>query len=115
MLQRKGAEPYEYMNEKEEFYVNLNIEDITDAGYMHTKIVWKDFEIKKICEYHDLYLKSDTLLLADVFRNFKKMCVKIYHLDSAKFLSALKKTDVTSELLTNIDMLLMVEKGIIGG
>ena len=50
--------------------------------------VWKNFEIKNLGEYHDLYLKSDTLLLADVFKNSRRMCLKIYHLDSDKFLSA---------------------------
>ena len=87
------------------------------------KRVFKDFEIKNLGEYHDLYLKSDTLLLADVFENFSKMCLNIYQLDPAKFLSApglawqaaLKKTVVKLELLTDIDMLLMVEKGIRGG
>ena len=74
--------------EKEEFYSNLNIEDITDADYIHAKKVCKDFEIKNLGEYHDFYLKSDTLLLADVFENFRKMCLKIYHLDPIKFLSA---------------------------
>ena len=87
------------------------------------KRVFKDFEIKNLGEYHDLYLKSDTLLLADVFENFSKMCLNIYQLDPAKFLpapglawqAALKKTVVKLELLTDIDMLLMVEKGIRGG
>ena len=74
------------LSEKEEFYSNLNLEDITDADYMHAKRVCKEFEIKKLREYHDLYLKSDTLLLADVFENFRKMCLKIYHLDPLKFL-----------------------------
>ena len=74
------------LSEKEEFYSNLNLEDITDADYMYAKRVCKEFEIKKLCEYHDLYLKSDTLLLADVFENFRKMCLKIYHLDPLKFL-----------------------------
>ena len=64
------------------------MEDITDADYMHAKRVCKDFEIKNLGEYHDLYLKSDTLPLA-VFKNFRKMCLKIYHLDPVKFLSAL--------------------------
>ena len=61
------------------------MEDITDADYAHTKRVCKDFEIKKIRKYLDLYVQSDTLLLADVFRN---MCLKIYTLSRAKFLSA---------------------------
>ena len=64
------------------------MEDITDADCMHAKKICKDFEIKHLGEYHDLYLKSDTLLLADVFENFKKICLKIYHLDPVKFLSA---------------------------
>ena len=70
-------------------------------------------------EYHDLYFKNDTLLLADVFENFREMCLEIYQLDPGKFLSApglawqvaFKKTKVELELLTDIDMLLMVEKG----
>ena len=70
-----------------------------------------------------MYLKIDTLILADVFENFRKTCLKIYQLDPAKFLSApglawqaaLKNTEVKLELLTDIDMLLMAEKGISGG
>ena len=131
---RKGVYPYEYMDDlqkfneislskKEDFYSHLNMEDITDADYVHTKRVCKDFEIKNLGEYHDLYVQSNTLLLADVFENFRNMCLKIYELDPAKFLSApglawqaaLKKTKVKLDLLTDIDMLLMVEKGIRGG
>ena len=55
---------------------------------MHAKRVCKDFEIKYLGEYYDLYLTSDTLLLADVFKNFRKICLKVYHLDPVKFLSA---------------------------
>ena len=99
------------------------MEDITDADYAHAKRVCKDFEIKNLGEYHDLYVQSNTLLLADVFENFRNMCLEIYELDPAKFLSApglawqaaLKKTKVKLDLLTDIDMLLMVEKGIRGG
>ena len=94
------------------------MEDITDADYVHTKRVCEDFEIKHLGEYHDLCLKSDTLLLADVFENFRKMYLKVYELYPAKFLlapglaweAALKKTEVKLELLAEIDMLLMVEK-----
>ena len=72
---------------------------------MHAKRVCKDFGIENLGEYHDLYLKSDTLLLP-VFENFRKMCLKIYHLDPAQFLSApaiawqavLKKLKVKSKL-----------------
>ena len=90
------------------------MDDITDADYMHAKRVCKDFEIKNLGEYHDLYHKSDILLLVHVFENVRKMCVKIYHLDPIKFLSTpglawqavLKKTEVKLELLTDIDILL---------
>ena len=64
------------------------MEDITDADYMHAKRVCKDFEIKNLGEYHDLYLKRDTLFLADVSKNFRKMYLKFYYLDLLKFLSA---------------------------
>ena len=67
--------------EKEEFYSNLKVEDNTDADYIHVKRVCKDLEIKNLGEYHDLYLKSDTLLLADVFKNVRKICFIINHLD----------------------------------
>ena len=97
MLLRKAFYPHEYIDdwkkfneatlpEKEEFYSKLNMEEITNADYIHGKRVCKDFEIKDLGEYHDLYLKSDTLLLADVFQNFWKMCLKIYQLDPAIFL-----------------------------
>ena len=109
--------------EKENFYGNLNMEDVTDADYMDTKRVCKDFEIKDLGEYHDLYLNRDTSRLVDVFENFRKTCLKIYNLDRVKFLlvlglaqqAALKKTEVKLKLLTCIDMLLIVEKGIRGG
>ena len=95
--------------EKEEFYSNLNMEDITDADYMHGKRVCRDFEIKNVGEYQDLYLKSDTLFLANVFENIRKICLKIYHLDAVIFLSApglawqaaLKETEVKLKLLTD--------------
>ena len=82
-----------YFNEttlpaKKQFFTNLNVEDITDANHIDTKRVWEDFEIKKLGEYHDFYLKIDRLLLADVFENFRKMCLKIYHLDPIKIFSA---------------------------
>ena len=131
---RKGIYPYEYMDSwerfdetllpvKEVFYTKLNIKGISDKDYAHGQKVWEVFEIKNLDEYHDLYVQCDTLLLADVFENFRDKCIKIYELDPAHFLSApglawqacLKKTKVKLELLTDIDMLLMVEKGIKGG
>ena len=108
---------------KENLYSHLNMEDITDADYANTKRVCKDFEIKNLGEYHNLYYQSNSLLLADVFENFRNLCINIYELDPAKFLSAsrlawqaaLKKTEVNLNLLTDTNMLLMVEKGIRGG
>ena len=108
--------------DKKDFYSELNLEDITNENYDHAQKVWEVFEIKNLGEYNDLYVQSDTLLLADVFENLIDTCVEIYELDPAHFLSApglawqacLKKTKVELELLTDIDMLLMVEKGIRG-
>ena len=108
--------------EKEDFCSHLNMEDITNAYYTHTKKVCKDFEIKDSGEYYDLYVQSNTLLLADIFENFRIMRLKMYELVPAKFLSApglawqaaLKKKKVKLDLLTDIDMLLMAEKNIRG-
>ena len=74
--------------EKEDFYSYLNMEDIANADYAYAKRVCKNFEIKYLGEYHHLYVQSDTSLLADVFENFRYMCLEIYELYPAKFLSA---------------------------
>ena len=74
--------------QKIDFYGHLNMEDTTDADDPHTKRNYKDFEIKNLRKYHDFYVQSDTLSLADVFGNFINMCLKIYELEPAKFLSA---------------------------
>ena len=99
------------------------MEDITDVDYRHGKTVFEDLINKNLGDYHDLYFQSDTLFLADVFENIRNTCIKVYELDPAHFLSApglawqicLKKTEVKLELLTDVDILLMVEKGIRGG
>ena len=99
LLLRKDVYPYEYMDdwekfnktslpEKEDFYSHINIEDITDADYTHVKRVCIGFEIKNLGEYCDLYVHSNTVLLADVFESFRNMCLEIYELDPSKFLSA---------------------------
>ena len=83
------------------------MEDITDVDYMHVERDCKDFEIKNLDKYHDLYFESDTLLLTDVFKNFRKLCLKIYHVDPAKFHSApglawqaaLEKTEAKLEFI----------------
>ena len=130
LLLRKGVYPYEYMDswkrfkeeslpDKESFYSELNKEHITDEDYAHAQKVWNTLNIQNLGEYHDLYVQSDTALLADVFENFSDTCLEIYGLDPAYFLSApgsarqacFKKTEVELELLTDNDMLLMFEKG----
>ena len=131
---RKGVYPSEYMDSweifnetslpsKKDFYNKLNIEDIDDIDYRHGNNVFKGFKLDNLGDYLDLYVKSDTLLLADVFENFRDMCIKAYELDPAHFLSlpglawqtCLKKTYIELELLTDYDMLLMVEEEIRGG
>ena len=91
--------PYEYMDDwvklletllpkTKDFYSDLNMEDITDADYAQAKWVCKDFDLRNLREYHDLYVEIDTLLLADVFEKFRNMCTNIYEIDPKKLLSA---------------------------
>ena len=98
LLLRKGVYPYEYMDNwekfnetslpsEESFYSNLNMEDIDDRDYRHGNNVFNKFKLNNLGDYHDLYRQSDTLLLADVFENFRDMCLKEYELDPAHFLS----------------------------
>ena len=114
LLLRKGSYLYEHMDEWEKFdettLSNVNMEDITDVDCMHGKRVCKDFEIKNLGEHYDLYFKSNTLLLGDIFENVRKMCLIIYELDPVKFLSAPGLVWQAAD----IDMLLIVEKGIRG-
>ena len=108
--------------EKQNFYSYLNTEAITDADYTHTNRVCKGFETKTLAEYYNLYVQSNTLLLADVFENFQNMHVEIDGLEPARFLTApvlawqgaLKKAKVKLDLLIDIDMFFMVEKSIRG-
>ena len=75
----------QYLKKEKYFYSQFSMEDITDADYAHAKRVSKDSEIKHLREYHDLYVQSDTLLLADVFKNFRIMSVYVYDLDRTNF------------------------------
>ena len=108
---------------KEDFYSNLNMENIDDIDYRHGNNIFKRFKLENLGDYYDLFVQSDILLLADVFENFRDMCLKEDELDPAHFLSllglawqaCLKKTNIELELLTDYDMLLMVEEGIRGG
>ena len=103
-------------------YSNLTLENISETDYAHTNNVFKKININNLGEYHDLYVISDTLLLADIFENFRQSCLKNYELDPAHFVSlpglawqaCLEKANVELELLTDYDMLLMVEEGIRG-
>ena len=134
MLLRKDVYPYEYMDSwerfdetaippKKYFYSNLNLEDVSNKDYAHAQKFWDVFAIKFLGEYHNLYVQTDTLLLADIYENFRNICLDIYELDPVYFVSApglawqacLKKTGVKLELLTDYDMILMTEKGIRGG
>ena len=134
LLKRKGVYPYEYMDSlerlmenklppKKSFYSRLTGEGISVEDYQHGLKVWKEFEIKTMKDYLELYNETDVLLLADVFENFRTICLENYKLDPAHYFTtpglswdaALKVTGINLELLSDIDMLLMVEKGIRGG
>ena len=134
LLTRKGVYPYDYVSSldklsetqlppKEEFYSQLYDEDISDDDYQHAIKVWNTFKCKTIRDYQDLYLKSDVLLLADVFENFRKTCLKHYQLDPIHYYTSpglawdacLKETGQQLELLSDYDMLMMFERGIRGG
>ena len=130
---RKGVCPYEYMDnrdrfnkvslsEKEVFYSELNREDISNEDYIQSQEVFEKLKLKNLGEYYDPYLRSDALLLNDVFENSRSMCLEIYELDLAKLISAqslawqaaFKKTQVKLDLITDIDMLLTIKKSITG-
>ena len=134
LLLRKGAYPYEYMDDwdrfneeklpnKSDFYSSLNMEDISEIHYRHALKVFNNFNIKNLGEDHDLYVHCDTILLEDVFESFRNLCLNTYKLDPAYFLSlprlawqaCLKHSGIRLELISDIDMLLMFEKGIRGG
>ena len=108
---------------KDQFYSILNDQHITNDEYDHAKKVWKTFKIKTMVEYHDLYLGSDVLLLADVFESFRKTCLQYYKLDSCHYFMSpglswdamLKMTNIKLELMTDIDMFQFIEKGMRGG
>ncbi|KYN11002.1 hypothetical protein ALC57_16854 [Trachymyrmex cornetzi] len=134
LLTRKGVFPYEYidcsekLNElrlpsRESFYSSLTDSTVSESDYAHAVNVWQRFSIQTLGEYSDLYLKIDVLLLADVFENFRESCITSYGLDPAYYYTLpgftwdamLKHTRVKFELLTDIDMVMFIERGIRGG
>ena len=134
LLTEKGVYPYDYMNafdkfndeqlpSKEQFYSRLTEEGITNDDYTKAKQIWKHFDIKNMGEYHDLYLKTDVLLLTDVFENFRDMCLSYYGLDPVyyytlpnfAFDAMLKLTGIEIDLVYNQEMYEMIEAGLRGG
>ena len=134
LVSQKGVYPYEFMDgfgkfekkqlpKKAAFFSRLNQEKVTDENYQRAQKVWEEFSIENMGEFHDLYLKTDVLLLADVMESFRKLCEKNYELDPAHFFTTpglawdamLKMSGVELELLKDVDQVLMIEKGIRGG
>ena len=134
LIKQKGFYPYEYMDTEEKFkntklpprkafYSKLSGRGISEKDYKHAWNVWHTFKMKTFKDYHELYNETDVLLLADVFENFRDLCLKVYGLDPVYYYTApglawdacLKMTNIKLELLSHPDMLLMFEKGIRGG
>ena len=134
LLTDKGVYPYDYFTffdkfrdrqlpPKEAFYSNLTKEHISDEDYERAKKIWEHFGIRNLGQYHDLYLKTDVLLLTDVFENFRDLCLEYYGLDPAHYFTLpnfawdamLLKTGVELEPLTDQEMYEMIERGLRGG
>ncbi len=134
LIRKKGVYPYDYTDSHEKFtekklpskkcfFNKLYNCHITDEQYNHALNVWKTFECHNLGEYSDLYLKSDVLILADIFENFRDVCLKTYDLDPAHYYTVpglswdamLKYTKIELQLLTDIDMINFIMKGIRGG
>ena len=134
LIKQKGFYPYEYMDTEEKFnepnpppqkvfFSKLTGKGISNKNYSHVLNVWNSFNMETMKDYHKLYNETDVLLLADVFENFRNLCLKIYGLDPVYYYTApglawdacLKMTNINLELLSDPNMLLMFEKGIRGG
>ena len=127
LMKQKGVYPYDYMSNfdkfnetqlpsKDDFFSKMNNTHITDDEYKHAQNVWNKFHLKTMGDYHDLYLISDVLLLADVFENFRKTCLEYYRLDPCHYFTSpglswdamLKMTEVQLELITDVTYLLIL-------
>ncbi|XP_050518973.1 uncharacterized protein LOC126893074 [Diabrotica virgifera virgifera] len=134
LVRHKGVFPYSYMDgfdrlkektlpPKENFYNNLTNKHISDEDYARAIDVWNTFDCKSLSDYAMVYLVSDVLLLADVFENFRKICHKEYNLDPCHYITApalswdamLRYTEIELELLTDVDMVHFLKKGVRGG
>ena len=134
LIKRKGVFPYDHLDSiqkfdesrlplKDAFFNRLNNKAISEEDYMHADVVWRTFQCQTLRDYHDIYLKSDVLLLADVFEKFRSTCLNHYQLDPAHFFTApglawqaaLKITGVKLELLQDIDQHNFITAGIRGG
>jgi hypothetical protein len=134
LLTRKGIYPYEWFDDedkfnyeglptKEEFYSKLSQCGPNDEDYKHACNVYKELNCEKFKDYHDAYLRTDVLLLADVFENFRQTCYKCYGLDPANYVSCpglawdamLLKTGIKLELITDLEILDMIERQKRGG
>ena len=130
LMTPKGIYPYDYIDSferfnetqlgsKDDFFSQLTQDAIIEEQYCHTTKVWGTFNLQTMGDYHDLYLKSDILLLADVFKNFRSTCLQYYKLDPSHYYTSpglswdamLKLTDIKLELMTDIDMFQFREKG----
>ena len=129
-MSQKGVYPYDYMDcfeklnltelpTKDEFFSVLDDQHITNREYHHARQVWETFNLKNMGEYHDLYLKCDVLLLADVFESFRKTCLQYYKLDPCHYFTSpglswsamLKMTNIELEFMTNVDISNSLKKG----
>ena len=134
LMKAKGIYPYDYMDsfqkfsqtqlpKRDDFYSLLTDDEISVSEYAHAQKVWETFGIENMGQYHDLYLKSDVLLLADIFENFREQYLHTYGLDPAHYVSLpssswdamLKMTGVRLDSLSDVDMLNFIEKGMRGG
>ena len=134
LLTRKGVYPYEYITSIdvlkedklpniEDFNSELTGKGITEADFKHVKEMWKIFGMKTLEDLHNLYMETDVMLLADVFETFRENILKKYKLDPVHFMTApsltwtagLKKTKVELQILTDPDMCMFVDQGLMGG
>src|SRR5438132_8036111 len=133
LVSRKGVYPYDYIDSLNRFsetelppfyeFHSILSGKINQKDYEHAQTVWKEFKCRNLGDYHDLYLKTDVLNLADVWIKFRKTCIEYYELDPSHYVSApalswdamLKMTGVKIELFTDMSMHDFTEKAKRGG